>query len=116
MSLCNDCHNRSLCKTLCPEAELYVNQDTKYTRDTILDAIDIDNINKKAKFDINAVERQRILENFSKWPKKLKIATLLDYGMDRKQIAEVVGITRENLRKTISRIKKEAKKEATVKT
>ncbi len=106
MSLCQDCTKRYLCNSLCPEAEAFVNQDNVSISERLLPAIGIDEVSRIARLDVCDLERDRIIEEFRKLSKKHQVETLLKAGLTREQIAQLVGITRENLRKIISRLRK----------
>ena len=103
MSLCTDCPNRPICQTLCPEAILYVNQDNV----SLKKLLGAGRIYKKKMSDVDlmaAQEEENMLDAFFQLPRKKQVLTLLEKGMSRKEIAEVLGITRENLRDIIRRL------------
>ncbi len=87
------CPSRNLCKTLCPEAELYASQDW-----------------------VNRQERTIGLPLYSKpWPEgsdalftdtELKIMNALLDGKSRKQIQQLFVITAVTLRRHIQNIRK----------
>lgn len=93
--LCLTCPKRSVCSCLCPEAEVYANQDEVAPRELTIG-----------------------LPRHGKWPEPVEKPLLskrerevlwrLASGEDREKIAKELGITRKNLREIIRRAKKSA--------
>ncbi len=96
--LCQECPNKSLCKCLCPEAEAYVNQDSVSQRE----------LNISTPFSglwPNYTEKSIFT------PTERKILHALLDGNTRDQIAKLLGITRESLRKHIQNLRKKHNQE-----
>jgi len=79
--LCQECPNRPLCKRLCPEAELYVNQDNP-------------NYHKEGDLHFTPIEK--------------KILGLLSRGKTREQIREVLKLSTDALSWHIRNLRKKA--------
>jgi DNA-binding NarL/FixJ family response regulator len=95
--MCTDCKKRSYCKELCPEAEIYADQDhVKLREKTIGIPMYADN------------EWPEPGEKHMFTPMEKKILQLLSIGKSRKHISQVLDITRNTLEKHISNIKKKA--------
>ena len=106
MSLCNDCPNRSICQTLCPEAILYVNQDNV----SLKKLLGAGRVYKKKLSDVDLMavqEEENMIDAFFQLPRKKQVLTLLQRRMSRAEIAKVLGITRENVRDVVRRLKKD---------
>ena len=91
--LCTNCPNKPLCSALCPEAELYVKQDTKSQRELTIGT---------PRYGNWPEPKEKAL--FTKMESKI-IAYLLD-GKSKKEIVEVLGITRHSLKLHIQNIRK----------
>ena len=91
--LCNDCPNKSLCSCLCPEAEMYVNQDNKEQRELLIS-------NPKSGNWPDFIEKSKYTET-----ERNILHALLD-GKTRVEICQTLNITRESLRKHISNIRR----------
>jgi len=96
--LCTECPNRSLCNTLCPEAELYVKQDEIAQRELTI------GIPRHGKWPETSEKSL-----FTKTEKRI-IDALVE-GKTRKQIAQELGITRKNLRDLIYLLRKKHREE-----
>jgi len=90
--LCNDCDKRDLCQVLCPEAELYVDQDF-----------------------VQQSELTLTHENVRRWPERaLNLLTkkqgyvveLLGRGYSRAEVANILGISRKALKQRLYRARK----------
>jgi DNA-binding NarL/FixJ family response regulator len=77
--LCTECPNRPLCKSLCAEAEIYANQDNP-------------NYHKEGSFHLTPMEKG-VLDG-------------LAAGKTREEIAQILGITRKQLRDHIYNLKR----------
>ena len=92
MTLCDDCPKKDICQTLCPEAELYANQDYVPQKQLVFTH-----------------------QNIKKWPEKdarraytvteMAILNALADGLTRECICKVLGITRSTLRVHIKNIR-----------
>lgn len=92
--LCDDCNKRNLCNSLCPEAELYVNQDHIPQREMPI------GLPKYSKPSIEQVS------NILLTKREKEIVTLLGSGLSRADVCQLLKISRESLRKHIQRINK----------
>ncbi len=90
--LCKTCPSKSLCSSLCPEAEAYVSQDKA----------------KQREFNVPVPQ-------YGRWPKirkprkglsvtQKKIMHLIVDGKTSKQISEIIGISESDVRVNIMRI------------
>jgi len=97
--LCQECPKKSECVELCTEAELYVDQD-HVGRDELPmeDMGDVDCL----------VDWPEPLETVHLTPREKEICTLLGRGLDRNDISELLGITRETVRSHIRNLRKKA--------
>lgn len=113
MSLCKDCPNRSICMSLCPEAEVYANQD--YIPRTEL-PIGLPRYIKEAEGKIDPVELEAntiinaILERLAKKNRGLKIEYLYHLGFRPKEISQLLGITIKSVRNRLSKMRKRGAK------
>lgn len=101
IGLCTDCPKRPHCNTLCPEAELYASQDWEDLQEITV------GLPEYSKEDIAEKELQRKLNKFYQLPRKKQVLTLLERGLPRKEVCQILGITKENLRDIIRRISKD---------
>lgn len=91
--LCQDCLNRNSCSILCPEAEAYASQDYVGLRELPIG-----------------------LPMFGEFPKPIsnirltkmekKIVTLIGQGLSRKEVCELLKISRLALRAHLIRLRK----------
>ena len=91
--LCQTCPHKQFCSNLCPEAEAYASQD-----------------------EVEQTELNIGLPRYGKWPETVEkpllskrerdVLSRLAEGKSRNQIAQELGITRENVRQIIRRTKK----------
>lgn len=91
--LCMACPHRQFCSDLCPEAELYANQD-----------------------EVQQTEINVGLPRYGKWPEPVekstftpleqKVLRALADGKTRNEIAQLLGITRQTVRSVIRNIRK----------
>jgi DNA-binding CsgD family transcriptional regulator len=103
MSLCKTCDKRDSCHSLCPEAETYVNQDWVNLRELTVGLVpEYTNSN----IDIEEQELASVINAFQGKPREKQVVMLLEYGLSRSKIAQVLGITRNNLRVIMHRIAK----------
>jgi len=99
--LCNECPHRNLCTSLCPEAEMYANQDWTDLREiTIGMPISI----SKGHNNIDDKLIHKYLLKLDKLSRKEQVITLLDMHLSRAEICQILGITRDNLKHIIKRI------------
>ena len=99
MSLCNDCPNRDLCSCLCPEAELYVNQDHIPQREKPIGMI------KPMSFKLPWPD---MVDPFHLTKTEKQILTLIASGLDNKNIQQVLNITRKTLNVHMYNIRKKS--------
>ena len=97
--LCTNCTKRNLCSSLCPEAEMYASQDEVKLRELTVGAP-----------EYGSLEWPEPIEKplFTKREQQV-ISRLLD-GKSREEIALDLGITRDNVRNIIQRIRKKRNK------
>lgn len=89
--LCQECLQRDICQSACPELELHLNEIDKPQREKPIGLpFNTPKIRWGSGFDLT--KRQR------------EIVTLLGKGMTRKEICQMLEITSANLRKIIQRI------------
>lgn len=98
--LCHDCSSKDLCTSLCPEALAYANQDWVGLKELPV------GLPEYIQKDIQEAEIHNVLNKFSKLSRELQVVTLLKAGFSRKQIAQILGISRKNLRLIIYRANK----------
>lgn len=98
--LCNDCHSRDLCTSLCPEALAYANQDWVGLKELPI------GLPEYIQKDIQEAEIHNVLNKFSKLSRATQVVTLMKAGFSREQVAQILGISRKNLRLVIYRINK----------
>jgi hypothetical protein len=103
VDFCKECAKRSLCAELCPEAEAYVNQDFVKQKELTIGLPTYKNLPT----DLHYKTKRKLLNNFDKLSRKEQVVTLLNSGMSRKEIAQTLEITRENVRKLIQRYRKD---------
>jgi DNA-binding NarL/FixJ family response regulator len=106
--MCNHCTKRSICRSLCPEAEAYANQDQVEWEETPR-MYTLDNGEKVRVFRVSSREDLDDEENQSFTPTEKKVLHLLGEGNTRDEIAQQLDISRDNLRKVISNLRKKAK-------
>jgi hypothetical protein len=99
--LCQECPNRPLCSSLCPEAELYLKEE-EAMRDFINLGVAV--FGKSTKGDIDEIEEKRMLDQFYSLPTKEQVSRLLDAGYTRQKICKALNITRTYLRKIIQKL------------
>ena|GEM_PF-3365320 len=92
---CQTCPQKPFCSHLCPEAEAYVRQDHQTAREFFSFP--------EAKYSPRSEELER-LPSLSKT--EWKIVTLLKKGLTRKQISEILEVSRPNLRRFLLKIKR----------
>ena len=97
MKLCQDCPKRYECLELCTEAELYVDQD-HIGRDE-LPMEDMDDVDCLADWP-------DLIKTVHLTKREKEILTLLGRGLNRKDVCELLDITRGTLRWHVSQIKK----------
>jgi len=79
--LCQDCPTRNSCLKLCPEAEVYVDQDALIVH---------------------------LPDDFHLTKMEVQIVRLFMHGKTRSTVAEILNISRDALDKHISRMKKKS--------
>jgi DNA-binding NarL/FixJ family response regulator len=92
-SLCSSCPFRATCLILCPEAEQYASQDHVPQREQPVNT-----------YYINPMPETRSNTHLSKREKE--VVTLLGKGLTRRDVCEILNITRENLRNILARLKR----------
>jgi DNA-binding NarL/FixJ family response regulator len=92
---CQECPKKAYCSDLCPEARAYANQDC---------------LTRREYFSFPEAQyssHDEILETLPKLSKtEWKIVTLLKKGLTRREACEILGISRQNLRNVLLRIKR----------
>lgn len=92
---CQECPKKTFCSQLCPEAEAYANQDRRTRREYFSFP--------EAKYSHGSEDLER-LPSLSKT--EWKIVTLPKKGLTRKQISEILEVSRPNLRRFLLKIKR----------
>jgi DNA-directed RNA polymerase specialized sigma24 family protein len=105
---CVECSKREWCISLCPEALLYVEQDNVDIAELLRHEPGIGWQPSTADKEIFE-NKKKALQAFEMLKKHQKVATLLRAGLSRKEIAQLLGITRENVRDLIRKHKKATK-------
>jgi CRP-like cAMP-binding protein len=60
--------------------------------------------------DLAAIqEEENVLDAFFQLPRKKQVLTLIEKGISRSDMCKVLGITRENLRDILRRLKKDSR-------
>lgn len=95
---CNDCHNRAVCNTLCPEAELYVNQDFVPQTERPSGILNDRNIK-------DWPENEELVFT----PQQREIVRLLARGKTKLEVREILGISRQHINEQLARLKKRFK-------
>lgn len=89
---CFRCPKRDKCTTLCSEAEAIVDQDHVQQREMLLG---------DTKYSIGI----KLLSNIYLTQRERAVVTLLGQGLDRRDVCELLEITRHNLRNILLRIR-----------
>lgn len=100
MGLCSSCKKYSVCSTLCPEAELNINQDQRDWGDTPSVYFDQDGR------ELRVFDPVRGRDSSYLSPREKKVLALLAAGNERVKVASMLGISRVELRKVIMRLRK----------
>jgi DNA-binding CsgD family transcriptional regulator len=97
--LCETCPKSPFCSTLCPEAELYANQDRTARREFF----SFGEVKYSSKYsrETLTIERPPSLTR-TEW----KILTLLKKDCTRAEISEILDISRSNLRRFLLQLKR----------
>jgi len=93
--LCETCEKREYCSELCPEAELFVKQDSVHRLEEPVGLLPV------KKFAIPPLKKTTHLT-----PREKEIVTLLGKGLPRQDICQLLDIASYTLRNHIKRIKK----------
>jgi hypothetical protein len=111
--LCNECPKRDKCKTLCKEAEEYVNQDYRFAKETPLSELELDADYFSAS-ELEPVWGDGGLTYWDLQSIKLKynltdrqFDILFYYFIDGKtqeEIGKIIGITHQSVSKFIKKI------------
>ncbi len=88
---CRGCEKREFCSVLCPEAEMFVNQDYVSQRELTIGNVRTGRF-PKAKRDVKFTEKEK------------QIVTLIILGKTYLEVAKVLNIKYENVRKIMSRM------------
>lgn len=91
--LCKKCPNKKTCLSLCQEAEEYANQDEVIRREALVGLPKL-------------IEFPDLVSNTPLTKREREILTLLGRGLSRRDVCNVLNITRENLRDIIRRLRK----------
>jgi hypothetical protein len=100
--LCHECNKRDLCTDLCPEAEVYADQDWGGLKEITIGS---PSSFPRGHGDIDGKLVHKYLGKLYKLSRKRQVITLLDKGLTRAEITQLLGITRNNLRQIIKDIK-----------
>ena len=92
--LCRTCTKRSICSSLCPEAEVYANQDAVEQRDLTIG------------LPIYGPKWPEPAEKSAFTYLELKIMHALASGKSRAEISKLLNIKRETVRSVIRNIRK----------
>jgi len=104
-ALCTSCNKRELCRTLCPEAELFVSQDQVDWCET--PAIHI----SQDKEHLAVFEPKHKVKTVTLSTLETKVTMALSAGYNRTQICVMLGLSRPHLRKVIHDCKAKWEKE-----
>lgn len=101
--MCTKCEKRKKCTTLCNKADKYASQDRVGQGD--------ESINPKGDVsemfaNTSAKEWPELKENTHLTPTDKEVVTLLSRGLNRKDVCQVLEISRQTLRKRLSRMRK----------
>ncbi len=100
--LCLTCNNRQYCSTLCPEAELFVNQDHKSQHE-----LPVENIQHGDAFGRlldPKLNNNGFMSSLS--PLQRKVANLLLKGLNRQEIIDILGLSVTSFYNVIYKIRK----------
>ena len=92
--LCLECSRRSVCRSLCADAERYARQDHVGRDELPLGLVRHGSFPNGSSLYLTDRERE--------------ILIMLGRGLDRSDICELLNITRPNLRKIIERVRRKA--------
>jgi DNA-binding CsgD family transcriptional regulator len=93
--LCQECSKRNLCTSLCPEAEVFADQDWVGLKEIAIGTPTFGNV------DLDDKLIRRYLYKLYKLPRKEQIGTLIAKGLTREEISQLLGITKKTLRNVI---------------
>lgn len=99
MTLCDECHKKSICNTLCPEAEMFASQDQVCQKEITVSEIGV-NIN-----GLN-IENWPVKDTFS--PKQAQIANALGLGYTHRRVCQIFQISSNTLRWHIYKIRQKS--------
>lgn len=107
MKLCDECQHRETCYKLCPEAELYVNQDNRKKRvNTVVR--NLDNLPDREAHGEMMVVGNTVMAMFDKnlSPREKQVAVMLTEGHSIRNIAKALKISRRAVEEFKKRIKR----------
>ena len=97
--LCQECSKKETCQELCPEAEIYVDQDR------------IPQAELTVGFDItNYIEPLSFVSSIHLTKKEKEILTLLGKGLGRGDVCQLLEMSRDTFRVHIANLKKKWQK------
>jgi len=105
--ICSTCDKRQDCIALCPDAELYANQDYVSEQNNHCEAntgFDLGQLSNASTFTQWLSKNRSRTIPLSK--REIQIFTLLAIGFDRPRICEHIDMTKETLRKHLQNIRK----------
>jgi DNA-binding NarL/FixJ family response regulator len=95
--LCQECPKKESCIELCNKAETYVSRDRVYQREFPI-GIPV----------YNNLQFMQLASNIPLTKREKQILTLWGQGLSRRDICQLLKITRENLRDIIRRLRKKS--------
>jgi len=102
MSICTKCEKRNLCQGLCPEVELYANQDHVEWSEAPVKYADPETDELRV-FDVTIGTDKPYLSKTEK-----AVLSRLGSGMTRKEISEDLSMSRDYVKKVCHRLKDKA--------
>ena len=100
--ICTNCPYRDKCKRPCTRVIGYIEQDYIGIKESMNPEGDVSEVYA------NTVEQEwpELVENIHLTPREKEIVTLLGKGLNRADVSQVLDISRESLRKHLSRMRK----------
>ena len=96
MKDCSECPDRPTCTELCPDMEIYANQDYVPRRERLVDEIE--------SFQDIEFDMGEIVKLFTK--KEIKVLSILVNGKKASDVSQELGISIKSARSYISRLRK----------
>jgi DNA-binding CsgD family transcriptional regulator len=104
--LCQSCDKKALCEVLCPEAELYVDEDSVEQNEMVYGLRPSEPLTRKLRKDLDDLGWLRPKIKLSKM--EAKIVTLMVLGKKYKEIRKELNITKHNFDNIIFRLRKKS--------